>query len=58
MKKALAEKLDVFKTALEDHIFDRTPGKDNENCRYCQFGDICNSDNWPNTETGEESDDE
>ena len=57
MKKLLAEKLDIFKEALESHVFDRNPGEKNKNCKYCQFVDICDNDYWPNADAGEESDD-
>ncbi len=41
IRDALAEKLTVFKDALENSRFERNPGKNEENCRYCGFKEYC-----------------
>ena len=38
--------LENLKKALVTGKFERTPGKDNENCKYCTYGDICDSSKW------------
>ena len=40
-KDALAQKLTVFRETLERGGFERNPGKNRENCRYCAFAHIC-----------------
>ena len=41
MKLRLSEKLESFKRAAQEGDFQREPGKNGENCRYCGFADIC-----------------
>lgn len=41
MKAELSQRLEVFKHALESGEFPANPGKNNKNCKYCTFADIC-----------------
>ena len=55
LKEALAKKLTDFRDALENNRFERDPGKNRENCRYCKYAAICE---WEKSAGKEAGDDE
>jgi len=45
MKEKLANKLEIFKNALDTGIFPCNPGKKEVNCKYCKCMDVCGKNN-------------
>ena len=51
MRDKLNEKLEEFKTAVENKNFPSKPGDNKENCKYCKHKSICKTDTLsPKTE--------